>query len=142
MADAVKDSGTVVQPEASVKRDLGPYERIGSFGWFLLYVTGALLLFFLASHVWLSVYGSLQTVTLKGSQLLLGSTFVRVMEIGLLFLAVIHGMIGLKRIILELDLTKKRGNRYLNWCFVMAASLILVFGLYIFFLLTSEIVGQ
>ena len=142
MGDSLKPNDPAFKPGLSGKGNLGPYERIGLFGWFILYVSGALLLFFLASHVWLSVYASLQPVTLKGSQLLLGSTFVRVVELGLLFLAVIHGMIGLKRIILELDLTKKRGNRYLNWCFVMAASLILVFGLYIFFLLTSEIVGQ
>jgi succinate dehydrogenase hydrophobic anchor subunit len=139
MVDAVKDKGKAVQPGVSVKDDLGPYERIGLFGWLLLYVTGALLLFFLASHVWLSVYGSLQPATLKGSQLLLGSTFVRVVELGLLFLAVVHGMIGVKRIMLELDLAKKKGNQYLNWCFVVAAFLILVFGIYIFILLTSEI---
>lgn len=142
MGDSLKPNDPDFRPELSGKGNLGTYERIGLFGWFILYVTGALLLFFLASHVWLSVYGSLQPVTLKGSQLVLGSTFVRVVELGLLFLAVIHGTIGVKRIILELDLTRKKGNRYLNWCFAMAAALILVFGIYIFVLLISEIGGQ
>ncbi|MBW1764892.1 MAG: hypothetical protein JRJ23_09165, partial [Deltaproteobacteria bacterium] len=141
MADTVKRKDPVAQPEVLVKRDLGPYERIGLLGWLLLYVTGALLLFFLLSHVWLSVYGSFQPVTLKGTQLLLRSTFVRVVELGLLFLAVVHGMIGVKRIILELNLAKKRGGQYLNWCFVIAGTLIFVFGIYIFGLLSSEIIG-
>ena len=141
MADRVKPKDPVAQPEVLAKRDLEPYERIGLPGWLLLYVTGALLLFFLLSHVWLSVYGSFQPFTLKATQLLLRSTFIRVVELGLLLLAVVHGMIGVKRIILELDLVKKRGAQYLNWFFLLAGTLIFVFGLYIFAFLSSEITG-
>ena len=108
-------------------------------GWLLLYVTGALLLFFLLSHVWLSVYESTEPFTLKGTQLLLRSTFIKVVEIGLLFLAVVHGTIGVKRILLELNLAKKKGSRFMNWSFVIAGTLIFVFGIYIFGLLSSEI---
>ena len=81
MADTVKRKDPVAQSEVLAKRDLGPYERIGLLGWLLLYVTGALLLFFLLSHVWLSVYGSFQPFTLKGTQLLLRSNFVKVVEL-------------------------------------------------------------
>lgn len=141
MADTVNRKDPVSQPEVLAKPDLGPYERIGLPGWLLLYVTGALLLFFLLSHVWLSVYGSLQPFTLKGTQLLLRSPFIKVVELGLLFLAVVHGMIGVKRIILELNLARKKGSQVLNWCFVIAGTLIFVFGIYIFGLLSSEITG-
>lgn len=137
MADTVNRKDPVSQPEVLAKPDLEPYERIGLPGWLLLYVTGALLLFFLFSHVWLSVYGSFQPFTLKGTQLLLRSPFIKVVEIGLLFLAVVHGMIGVKRIILELNLARKKGSQYLNWCFVIAGTLIFVFGIYIFGLLSS-----
>jgi succinate dehydrogenase hydrophobic anchor subunit len=141
MADTVNCKDPVAQPEVLAKRDLGPYERIGLPGWLLLYVTGALLLFFLLSHVWLSVYESFQPFTLKATQLLLRSTFIKVVEIGLLFLAVVHGMIGVKRIFLELNLAKKKGSQVLNWCFIIAGTLIFVFGIYIFGLLSSEITG-
>ena len=137
MADTVNCKDPAAQPEGLAKRDLGPYERIGLPGWLLLYVTGALLLFFLLSHVWLSVYGSIQPFTLKVTQLSLGSTFIKVVELGLLFLAVVHGMIGVKRIILELNLARKKGSQYLNWCFVIAGTLIFVFGIYIFGFLSS-----
>jgi succinate dehydrogenase hydrophobic anchor subunit len=141
MADTVNCKDPVAEPEVLAESDLDPYERIGLPGWLSLYVTGGLLLFFLLSHVWFSVYESSQPFTLKGTQLLLRSTFIKVVEIGLLFLAVVHGMIGVKRIILELNLAKKKGSQVLNWCFVIAGTLIFVFGIYIFGLLSSEITG-
>ena len=137
MADTAKPENPVAQPAFSAKRDMGPYERIGLLGWLTLYFTGALLLFFLLSHVWFSVYASSQPITLEASRLLLQSNYVKVLELGLLFLALVHGMIGVKRIILELDLARKRGERYLNWCFTIIGALILVFGIYIFGLLSA-----
>ena len=104
MAGKINRKNPVAPAEVLAKHDLGPYERIGLAGWLSLYVTGALLLFFLSSHVWLSVYESSQPFTLKDTQLLLQSNFVKIGEIGLLFLAVVHGMVGVKRIVLELNL--------------------------------------
>ena len=137
MTDSLKPNDPVSRPEFSGKGTLGPYERIGLPGWLTLYVTGGLLLFFLLSHVWLSVYASSQPITLKSSRLLLQSNYVKVLELGLLFLALVHGMIGVKRIILELDLARKKGGQYLNWCFIVMGTLVFAFGFYIFGLLST-----
>jgi len=87
-----------------------PHERIGLVGWLGLYGTGPILLFFLFAHIWLVHYASSQPITLRNTLLALRSPIVQTIDLGLLLFAVVHGMIGLNRLILDLELLKKRGR--------------------------------
>ena len=110
----------------------GSPERIGLFGWLGLYATGALLLIFLFAHIWLIHYVSPQPITLKHTIEFLNSPLVRIVDIGLLLLAVVHGMIGLSRLILDLELVKKSGALLLNVILFVLSIVIFITGVFIF----------
>ena len=117
----------------SIIRRLGePSARIGLLGWFGLYLTGALLLIFLFAHLWLVHYVLPQPITLKHTIGILGSPFIKVVDLGLLLLAVIHGMTGLGRLILDLELIKRKGGLILNVILFSLGLIIFFEGVYIF----------
>ena len=116
----------------SVQRLGEPYERIGLWGWLGLYATGAILLVLLLTHLWLVHYASSQPITLRNTLLALRSPFVRTIDLALLLFAVVHGMLGLRKVILDLDLFKKKGALYLSWFMVVAGAALLAWGLFIF----------
>ena len=107
-------------------------ERIGLWGWLGIYVTGLCLSFFLAAHVWLIHYASQKTITFQSSLAALQSPAVMVIELGLLVFAVVHGMLGVRRIILDLELLGKRGDRYLTWGLTGLGAILIISGIIIF----------
>ena len=109
-----------------------PYERLGVWGWLVIYSTGVALLFFLLVHIWLVHYVSDQPITLKSVLLALRSPFVRTINLGVLFFSLIHGMMGLRRILLDMELFKKGGVYILNVCLFIAGLALFVWGLIIF----------
>ncbi len=109
-----------------------PYERIGLWGWLGLYVTGAILLAFVFTHILLVHYTSSQLITLKNTILALRSPFVRTVDLGLLLFVIIHGMLGLRKVMLDLDLLRIKGALYLSWFMAVASAALLVWGLYVF----------
>ena len=117
---------------SSVQRLGEPYERIGLWGWLGLYATGAILLAFVLTHLLLVHYTSSQPITLKNTLLALRSPFVRTVDLGLLLFVVVHGMLGLRKVILDLDLLRIKGALYLSWLMVAAGAALLAWGLYVF----------
>jgi len=117
-------------PNASQK--WAPSERIGLWGWLGIYVTGFCLSFFLAAHVWLIHYASPGQITFKSSLAALQSPVVMVIELGLLVFAVVHGMLGVRRIILDLELCGKRGDHYLMWALTAVGAILIISGVIIF----------
>ena len=109
-----------------------PRQRIGVWGWIGLYLTGALLLFFLLAHILLVHYGTAHPLSYQSSARALGSAFVRTVELGLLFFAVIHGLIGLRRFLLDLEIFSQRGSLYLTRTVTALGSLLLIWGSLIF----------
>ncbi len=134
-----KNNNAFLQKFADMNQLDEPYEKIGLWGWLGLYATGTVLLFLLFSHLWLVHYSSPQPITLEGTILALRSPFIRTVEFSLLLFAVAHGMIGLRRIVLDLEVIKKRGSRYLTWCVVAAGVMVAAWGLLIFNQLSSGI---
>jgi succinate dehydrogenase hydrophobic anchor subunit len=117
---------------SSVQKIGGSFERIGFIGWFGLYVTGALLLIFVLTHIWLIHYTAPQPITLKHITEALSSPLVIMVDLGLLLLAVIHGMIGLGKLILDLELIQKSGARVLNVILFLLGMAIFIAGIYVF----------
>lgn len=116
-----------------------PPERIGLWGWLGIYVTGFCLIFFLLAHVWIVHYATDGTITLRSTLSALQSPFVMIVELGLLAFAVVHGMLGIRRITLDLELLGKKGDRYLTWCLTAAGFILITSGLIIFNQLTAGI---
>ena len=107
-------------------------ERISLWGWLGIYVTGFCLFFFLGAHVWLIHYASHESITFKSSLAALQSPFVMAVEVGLLVFAVVHGMLGVRRIILDLELLGKKGDRYLVWGLTTVGGILIISGVIIF----------
>ena len=105
-----------------------PFERIGLWGWVGLYVTGALLLFFLFGHVLLVHLKPSVSLTAQATSLGLTSPFVRVLDLALLTFAVIHGLLGLRRLVLDCEILRARGRAWLTGAFSIAGVLLIVFG--------------
>jgi succinate dehydrogenase hydrophobic anchor subunit len=91
----------------------GPGERIGLWGWLTLYATGAFLFIFMIAHIiWIHFFSSerLCAVAVYDHY---RSPFLALNSILLLLFGILHGMTGLRRAILDLDLLGKRGDRVL-----------------------------
>ena len=95
--------------------------RIGLLGWFTMYLTGAVLFILVLSHLGAGHYFSTpQTITLAGiSQSLKSHVSLRIIDIGLLVFCIVHGLVGLRRIILDLEIMGKTTDRYLAWGFTV-----------------------
>ena len=112
----------------------GDREALGLWGWFWLYLSGAVLLFFILSHLWVIHYSPAgYELTWKAvSQSLKANYMIRVADIGLLGFCIIHGLLGLRRIILDLNFLSKSGDRWLISGLVITGLVLFVFGLVIF----------
>jgi succinate dehydrogenase hydrophobic anchor subunit len=113
------------------------FQRIGLWGWLSLYASGAVLLFFLLMHVCIVHFATPAPLGLSTTIRSLDSLFVRIVEIGLLVFVLVHGLIGLRRIVLDFEFLRKRGDRFLVWSLVFVGVILLAWGLILFTKLVS-----
>ena len=112
----------------------GGNEALGLWGWFGLYLSGAVLLFFILSHLWVIHYSP------TGHELSWKSIFenfkdyyiIRIIDIGLLVFCIIHGLLGFRRIILDLEFLSKSGDKWLIGALIIIGIMLFIFGLVIF----------
>jgi len=116
----------------------GP-KRIGIWGWLGLYLTGAVLFFLLLIHILIIHYSTSQPVGFERTVSSLQSPLVRFVELGLLFIAFIHGLTGLRRILLDLEIFGKLGNLLLTGGFFISGFAFSVWGIFVF---SAFITGQ
>lgn len=87
----------------------------GSFWrWLTLLVTGLLLLTFVLAHLWsvhYSTHAASTGFTFEGVAAKLRSPLWRMFDLGLLVLALVHGLVGTQRIIADLGVFGARGMR-------------------------------
>jgi succinate dehydrogenase hydrophobic anchor subunit len=105
-----------------------PFTRIGLWGWVGLYITGALLVFFLFAHIVLVHLKPSADITAQTTSLGLKSPFIKLLDLALLALAVSHGLLGARRIVLDCEIFKARGQAWLTGVLSMAGVLLVVFG--------------
>jgi len=92
----------------------GSGERIGLRGWLTLYITGAVLVFLLLAHIFAIHFFGEKPITAAAVRGDVQSSFLSVISIGLLTVGLLHGMLGLRRVLLDLELFGKRGDRWLK----------------------------
>jgi succinate dehydrogenase hydrophobic anchor subunit len=123
--------------EGSPKQILSPItggfsERIGLLGWLSLYVSGGVLFVLLLIHVFAIHFFAEGEIAAASVREDMGSWFLIFINVGLLFLGLFHGLIGLHRILLDLGIFGKRGNRRLKkFLYVVGAGFVL-FGIVVF----------
>ncbi|UCF92509.1 MAG: hypothetical protein JSW39_30315 [Desulfobacterales bacterium] len=124
----VKENGAMI----SSSRNAQPGERIGLVGWLSLYVSGALTFFFILTHILAIHFVSGEVTTAAKVYRDLNSPFLSFISLGLLFLGIFHGLIGLRRVLLDLEIFGKRGDRSLVAALVVIGLGLALFGIKIF----------
>ncbi len=106
--------------------------RLGPGAWLVLYATGACLLILLLVHLGLVHLASNEPFTLRRSAAALSSSPVAAVELALLLLGLIHSLSGLRRVILDLEVLGRTGDRVLSWGLAGAGACLFVWGIMIF----------
>jgi succinate dehydrogenase hydrophobic anchor subunit len=108
---------------ASLKtRSLRPWE------WVSLRFSGLFLIIFVGAHLWLLHSVGASDVRFGEISLKLRSPFFVFLDLGLLALAVYHGLVGLVRVIVDLGVLGVRGERVLRWIALAVGSASLLLG--------------
>ena len=112
----------------------GNNKRIGQLGWFGMYLTGAVLFFLLLSHLGAVHYFPVApTMALADiSRSLQSHLSLRIIDIGLLAFCIVHGLVGLRRVILDLEIMGRAGDRCLAWGFTAIGVGLFIFGISVF----------
>lgn len=120
------------EPEAQTL--LWRREGIGLWEWLSLYLTGVFLLVFLGAHIWAVHYAraSGEAFTFREVMEKLSAPLFQALDIGLLALALYHGLAGVRRVVVDMEVLSPRGERCLLWALVAVGLLSLVSGIQIF----------
>lgn len=110
----------------------GQGERIGLWGWLSLYVSGTLLLFFAIAHILVIHFFSAEKITTSVVKAHYGSAYLTVISLGLLFIGLTHSLIGFRRVVLDLEIFGRKGDRIFIWILVATGVILAFFGLSIF----------
>lgn len=109
-------------------------KRIGLLGWFGMYLTGAVLFFLMLSHLGAVHYFPVApTMALADiSRSLQSHLSLRIIDVGLLVFCIVHGLLGLRRVILDLEIMGSAGDRCLAWGFTAIGAGLFMFGISVF----------
>ncbi len=103
-----------------------------AFGdWVGLYLTGLFLVVFLLAHVWAVHYATVAVdagFTFEAVRQKLRDPLFAFLDLGLLSVAVYHGLLGFRRFVVDLEILGARGVRILSWALVVVGLLGLYYG--------------
>ncbi len=106
--------------------------------WLLKIVTGPLLVIFLAVHFIVNHYiGETGLLTYKDVVAYYQNPLIPIMEIGFLASVVTHSLLGLRGIILDLK-PSRNFLKILDWVFLIAGILIVVYGTWLALTIASR----
>jgi succinate dehydrogenase / fumarate reductase membrane anchor subunit len=111
----------------------GSGERIGLIGWLSLYLSGVLVVFLVLGHILFIHFISDADITAQSVYRDLQSGFISFLTIALLPLGVFHGLMGLRRVILDIEILGKKGDRVLLVVLGLVGVFIVIIGIEIFF---------
>ena len=109
-----------------------PFERIGLWGWIGMYSTGTLLFLVILAHLFLAHIKPTAEITAQSIMTGLQSYPVRFFDLSLLVLAVVHGLLGARRIILDCEILRGRGQAWLTVVLCIVGLGIIAFGFVLF----------
>ena len=88
----------------------------GIVAWLGLYLTGAFLVVFLLAHLWVLHYTQVGPITARAVADRLRMPFFQVLDLGLFALALTHGLLGLRRVLLDFEGLGPGLQRAIPWC--------------------------
>ena len=123
-----------VEPERPARPGrLGRRPHIGLWEWLSLYLTGAFLISFIAAHVIAVHYlGPVGSFTFNELVDKLRSPLYLILDLGLLFFVFYHGLAGVRRVIIDLEIFGDTGIKVFTWVLVAIGLIGVYFGLRIF----------
>lgn len=104
----------------------------GIGAWLGLYLTGAFLLVFVLAHLWALHYGIPGPITARAVAERLRAPHFQVLDLGLLALALTHGLLGLRRVLLDFEGIGPRGQRVIPWVLLGIGAATFAWGIQIF----------
>ncbi len=102
-----------------------------TFGdWLGLYFTGLLLTVFLLAHLWAVHYAvsSQSGLTFAAVQEKLRSPVFFVLDLGMLCLVLYHSLVGLRRVVVDLEILGERATQIFTWALVVVGLVGLYYG--------------
>ena len=114
-------------------REMGTAPPAAGIGaWLGLYVTGAFLVVFVLAHLWALHYGIVGPITARAVAERLRAPLFQVLDLGLLALAITHGLLGLRRMLLEFEGLGPRVQRAIPWALLGIGLATFAWGMQIF----------
>lgn len=112
---------------------------VGFGDWLGLYVTGVFLVFFLGAHIWAVHYAATAEAafTFESVRQKLQSPLFTFLDLGLLCLALYHGLTGLRRFVADLEVLSTGAMKVFTWGLVALG----LAGLYYGWLIYRAFVG-
>lgn len=110
----------------------GQAERIGLAGWLSLYVSGAVIFFLLLIHILAIHFFADEKITVISVRADFKSLSLTIINLGLLFFGLFHGLLGLRRVVLDLEIFGKKGDQIFIWVLTAGGFGLAVFGIAIF----------
>ncbi len=104
----------------------------GIAAWLGLYVTGAFLVVGVLAHLWALHYGTASPITVRAVAERLREPLFQVLDVGLLALALTHGLLGLRRMLWELGGIGPRWQRRIPWILLGVGVATFAWGVQIF----------
>ncbi len=107
-------------------------ERIGLVGWLTLYTSGAILFFLTMIHILAIHFFSTGMINTAAVQTHFRSTFLTTIIMGLLFMGLFHGLVGLRRVVLDLEILDRKSDQVFIWVLIAVGLGLAGFGVKIF----------
>lgn len=104
----------------------------GIMAWLGLYVTGAFLVVFVLAHLWALHYAIVGPITARAVAERLRAPLFQVLDLGLFALALTHGLLGLRRFLLDFEGLGPRVQRAIPWILLGVGVAAFVWGVQIF----------
>ncbi len=103
-------------------------DKKGMWPWLLQRVTGALLIIYIAGHIWIDHYAIHGPITFQGVAERLHGSFWRSFDTALLGLVLYHGLNGIRIIILDFN-PGRFIQRLTLWGMVLLGLLLFIYGM-------------
>jgi succinate dehydrogenase / fumarate reductase membrane anchor subunit len=102
--------------------------------WGLLYGTGALLVVLLLGHIWFTHYVVPASIGLRYQSVAerLRLLSIQLLDLGLLTFALAHGLVGLRRIVVDTEVLGRNSLRIMNGVLILLGLAGLIVGVQIF----------
>lgn len=119
------------EADAAVNDTRTALPAAGIGAWLGLYLTGMFLVVFVPAHLWVLHYASVGPISARAVAERLRTPFFQVLDLGLFAVALSHGLLGLRRVLLDFEGLGPRVQRTIPWVLLLVGAAIFAWGVQI-----------